>query len=81
VLNDIWVISGAGLGSVILRTRVAIDTGGAGNIVYDAGCGHTLVAVHEKNGLVAIDPATANVMKRDSVPGSRVPRGLPLTFR
>jgi len=78
VLNDIWVIRGAGLGSMILRTGVAIDTGGAGNTVYDAGCGHTLVAVHEKNGLVAIDPATAKIMKRDSVPeGRESPRDCP----
>src|SRR5215469_17810858 len=33
--------------------------GGAGNTVYDSGSGHILVAVHEKNELVAIDPATA----------------------
>src|SRR5882762_2789164 len=31
--------------------------GGAGNTVYDSGSGHILVAVHQKNELVAIDPA------------------------
>ena len=33
--------------------------GGAGNTVFDPGSGHILVAIHEKNELVAIDPSTA----------------------
>src|SRR5947209_2675106 len=35
--------------------------GGAGNTVYDSGSGHILVAVHEKNEVVAIDPSTMRV--------------------
>src|SRR5215471_2599756 len=33
--------------------------GGAGNTVFDKTSGHILVAVHEKNELVAIDPVSA----------------------
>jgi hypothetical protein len=36
--------------------------GGAGNTVYDSGSGHILVAVHEKNEVVAIDPATMQII-------------------
>ncbi len=36
--------------------------GGAGNTVYDSGSGHILVAVHDKNELVTIDPATAKII-------------------
>jgi len=42
--------------------------GGAGNTVYDSGSGHILVAVHEKNELVTIDPATAKIIP-DKLPG------------
>jgi len=52
--------------------------GGAGNTVYDAGSGHILVAVHEKNELVAIDPATAQIIGRYSVPGVENPHGIAL---
>ncbi|HEY6372627.1 MAG TPA: hypothetical protein VIX37_18760 [Candidatus Sulfotelmatobacter sp.] len=38
--------------------------GGAGNTVYDSGSGQILVAVHEKNELVAIDPAAAKIIGR-----------------
>jgi len=34
---------------------------GAWNTVYDPGSGRILVAVHGKNELVAIDPATAKI--------------------
>jgi DNA-binding beta-propeller fold protein YncE len=52
--------------------------GGAGNTVYDAGSGHILVAVHEKNELVAIDPATAKIIGGYSVPGVESPHGISL---
>ena len=52
--------------------------GGAGNTVYDSGSGHILVAVHEKNELVAIDPATAKIVGRYPVPGIESPHGVAL---
>src|SRR5215468_4110493 len=52
--------------------------GGAGNTVYDSGSGHILVAVHEKNELVAIDPATAKIVARYPVPGIETPHGVAL---
>ena len=52
--------------------------GAAGNTVYDAGSGHILVAVHEKNELVAIDPAAAKIIGRYSVPGVESPHGITL---
>src|SRR5215469_17898886 len=50
--------------------------GGAGNTVYDPGSGHILVAVHEKNELVAIDPANAKIVGRYPVPGIESPHGV-----
>jgi DNA-binding beta-propeller fold protein YncE len=52
--------------------------GGAGNTVYDPGSGHILVAVHEKNELVAIDPATAKIIGRYPVAGIESPHGIAL---
>jgi DNA-binding beta-propeller fold protein YncE len=52
--------------------------GGAGNTVYDSGSGHILVAVHEKNELVAIEPATAKIVGRYPVPGIENPHGVAL---
>src|SRR5712692_4467137 len=52
--------------------------GGAGNTVYDPGSGHILVAVHEKNELVAIDPATAKIIGRYAVTGIESPHGIAL---
>ena len=52
--------------------------GGAGNTVYDSGSGRILVAVHEKNELVAIDPATAKIVGRYPVPGIESPHGVAL---
>jgi DNA-binding beta-propeller fold protein YncE len=52
--------------------------GGAGNTVYDLGSGHILVAVHEKNELVAIDPATAKIIGRYPVAGIESPHGIAL---
>jgi DNA-binding beta-propeller fold protein YncE len=52
--------------------------GGAGNTVYDTGSGHILVAVHEKNVLVAIDPSTAKIIGRYPVTGVSSPHGVSL---
>lgn len=52
--------------------------GGAGNTVYDPGSGHIFVAVHEKNELVAIDPATAKIIGRYPLPGIQSPHGIAL---
>jgi YVTN family beta-propeller protein len=50
--------------------------GGAGNTVYDPALGRILVAVHEKNELVAIDPATAKIIGRYPVAGIESPHGI-----
>jgi DNA-binding beta-propeller fold protein YncE len=52
--------------------------GGAGNTVYDAGSGHILVAVHEKNEVVAIDPATMQIIGRYPMAGIQSPHGIAL---
>lgn len=52
--------------------------GGAGNTVYDPVSGHILVAVHEKNELVSIDPATAKIIGHHPVPGVESPHGIAL---
>jgi len=52
--------------------------GGAGNTVYDRGSGHVLVAVHEKNDLVAIDPQTLKIIGRYPMHGIDSPHGIAL---
>lgn len=52
--------------------------GGAGNTVYDAGSGHILVAVHEVNELVSIDPAAMKIIGRYKLPGIENPHGIAL---
>lgn len=52
--------------------------GGAGNTVYDPVSGHILVAVHEKNELVSIDPSTAKIIGRYPVSGIEHPHGVTL---
>jgi hypothetical protein len=52
--------------------------GGAGNTVYDPTSGHILVAVHSVNELVAIDPASAKIIGRYSLPGIKNPHGIAL---
>jgi len=52
--------------------------GGAGNTVYDSGSGHILVAIHGKNELAAIDPATAKIIGRTPVTGVENPHGIAL---
>src|SRR6202521_3861111 len=52
--------------------------GGAGNTVYDSGSGNILVAVHEKNEVVAIDPASMQIIGRYPVTGVQSPHGIAL---
>jgi DNA-binding beta-propeller fold protein YncE len=52
--------------------------GSAGNTVYDSGSAHILVAVHEKNELVTIDPATAKIIGRSAITGIESPHGIAL---
>jgi DNA-binding beta-propeller fold protein YncE len=52
--------------------------GGAGNTVYDSGSGHILVAVHEKNEVVAIDPASLKIIGRYPMTGIETPHGIAL---
>ncbi len=52
--------------------------GGAGNTVYDPNSGHILVAVHEQNELVAIDPASAKIIGRYKLNGIESPHGIAL---
>ena len=52
--------------------------GGAGNSVYDSGSGHILVAVHEKNEVVAIDPATMQIIGRYPMTDVKSPHGIAL---
>src|SRR5258708_27830767 len=52
--------------------------GGAGNTVYDSGSGHILVAVHEKNEVVAIDPTTLRIICRYPMTCVESPHGIAL---
>jgi DNA-binding beta-propeller fold protein YncE len=61
----------------VLVTSIKLG-GGAGNTVYDPDSGHILVAVHEKNELVAIDPATARIIGHYPVAGVEHPHGIAL---
>jgi len=63
--------------SNVLVTSIPLS-GGAGNTVYDSTSGYIFVAVHQKNELVAIDPATAKIIGRYSVPGVQSPNGIAL---
>src|SRR3984893_18114843 len=51
--------------------------GGAGNTVYDSA-GHILVAVHEKNELVAIDPANLQIIGHYPMTGIESPHVIAL---
>jgi DNA-binding beta-propeller fold protein YncE len=50
--------------------------GGAGNTVFDSGSGNILVAVHRKNELVSIDPASLQIVNRVALPGGENPHGI-----
>jgi DNA-binding beta-propeller fold protein YncE len=52
--------------------------GNAGNTVYDPGSGKILVAVSQKGELVMIDPASASIIGRYSLPGIEGPHGVVL---
>jgi DNA-binding beta-propeller fold protein YncE len=55
----------------------AIPVGGeAGNTQYDPVSHRTYVAVQTKNQLVAIDPATDQIVERHDTPGCDQPHGL-----
>jgi DNA-binding beta-propeller fold protein YncE len=55
----------------------AIPLGGeAGNTVYDPTARRILVAVHETNELVAIDPVSARIVGRHALPGVHEPHGV-----
>lgn len=60
-----------------LLTNIPLG-GGAGNIVYDRGSGHVLVAVHRVNELIAIDPVTMRTIGRYPLPGIENPHGIAL---
>lgn len=72
-----------GADAVIDTSKNALVTtiplgGDAGNTVYDPGSGHILVAVHEKNELVSIDPSSAKIIGRYSLSGIEHPHGISL---
>jgi DNA-binding beta-propeller fold protein YncE len=52
--------------------------GGAGNTVYDSTSNRILVAVHGKNELVAIQPASLEIIGRYPLPGIENPHGIAL---
>jgi hypothetical protein len=52
--------------------------GGAGNTVFDSGTGNILVAVHEKNELVALDPVKLEIIGHYPLPGVKEPHGIAL---
>ena len=61
------------------RFLTSIPLGGeAGNTVYDPGARRILVAVHGKNELVSIDPASAKIVARTPLPGIANPHGVAL---
>jgi len=60
-----------------LTTTIPLG-GGAGNTVYDSGSRRILVAVHEKNELVAIEPTSAKIVGRYPVTGVESPHGIAL---
>jgi len=60
-----------------LVTSIALG-GEAGNTVYDSGAGQILVAVGEPPALVAIDPASARIVARYPLPGTKTPHGVSL---
>ena len=64
-------------GTNTLVTSIPLG-GEAGNTVYDPGSKRILVAVHEPAELVAIDPASAKIVARYSLPGIKEPHGVSL---
>ncbi len=60
-----------------LLTNIKLG-GVAGNTVYDPRSGHILVAVHGKNDLVSINPASMKIVGRFPLPGLEDPHGIAL---
>ena len=58
-----------------LLTKIPLG-GSAGNTFYDSVSGHILVAVHSVNQLVAIDPASDQIMGRYPLHGIESPHGI-----
>jgi len=52
--------------------------GGAGNTVYDPASGHILVAVHEANELVSIDPISLQIIEHYALSEVKRPHGVAL---
>lgn len=50
--------------------------GGAGNTIYEPGSRRILVAVHETNELVEIDPEQMEITRRQRLPGIEEPHGI-----
>jgi DNA-binding beta-propeller fold protein YncE len=73
--GDADAVIDAGTNSLI--TTIPLG-GGAGNTVYDPGSGSVLVAVHERNELVSIDPVSASIIGRHPLPGIQSPHGIAL---
>jgi len=63
-----------------LVTSIALG-GEAGNTVYDAASKQILVAVHDLAELVAIDPGSAKIVARYSLPGVKEPHGVSLDVK
>lgn len=82
--NRVYVSDERGAAEAVIdgrtnRLLASIPLGGeAGNTVYDPGAGRILVAVHRKNELVSIDPASAKIVGRTSLPGIEDPHGVAL---
>jgi len=53
-----------------------VPLGGGAGTVYDPGSKHILVAVHGKNELAVIEPATAQIVNRYPVEGIEHPPGI-----
>jgi len=83
-LDRVFVSDEHGGADVVIDAKTnqqlsVIPLGGeAGNTVYDSRARRILVAVHGKNELVSIDPATAKVVARTSLPGLDDPHGIAL---
>jgi len=61
----------------LLVTSISLS-GGAGNTVYDPTSGRIFVAVHGKDELVAIDPASAKILGHYPLSGIEDPHGIAL---
>ncbi len=59
------------------RLLTSIPLGGeAGNTIYDSGAKQILVAVHETDELVAIDPEAMRIVGRHKLTGVKTPHGV-----